>query len=653
MAIGAPLELLFVTNEGSVAKSGYSTTLAKGQFGITDKGLPNTSLGQVVTTTFPTNPKNREFELKLGSANLAVNRFQSNKAWSSVPFRLEDIVDISVTAPSLDKSVDKFIIGYDGINPNSAIVLSNGDNETITITLSGSGIGMLGYKDSCVELKLHLTAPLGEETFTMQEIIEKAVENFKDIKLLGGIPVTEYLKISTVNSENPTSILGKEYTFFTLKVKDEGRKSDLAKVQAQYPLLDVKLQKWESGYSTYVVLVEKGTVLADYTATETSLADADCDGVPEVTTSTADTSWVEGDTCNAVQKNFKLQLADNKCGGDRLADLQAFYPELTILIDTPNQKQDITLTGTSGTVNLNIAGINYLATFNTDLETTASDFVTSHAATLLALGYTVTSLGDVISVLAVTKDFPIITFANVSGDLGATIGSITGVGTAVTNVACQTVYNTKVFTEIVCEECSPIFRDLFTAQAPKQFEMVTWTEEAPVYSETALMGIVVEGKYTIFAGNEEYRNSVPNIHSSTKISIGNESPGFVNESFKAGTNGRFEVKVMSIASDPEGLGMYLRPLEEYSRTYFSGAPAHHDNNYARYVLGEESLLKPLVPYILYSVTVSPSKYANSMSQLYNQNFRYIVAVEVGRQADTEDVFNALATAAGFPTISAY
>jgi uncharacterized protein YfiM (DUF2279 family) len=60
----------------------------------------------------------------------------------------------------------------------------------------------------------------------------------------------------------------------------------------------------------------------------------------------------------------------------------------------------ITLTGTGGTANITIAGVNYLATFNTDLTTTASDFVTSHAAAILAAtGQVVTSSGAVISFL--------------------------------------------------------------------------------------------------------------------------------------------------------------------------------------------------------------------------------------------------------------
>lgn len=57
---------------------------------------------------------------------------------------------------------------------------------------------------------------------------------------------------------------------------------------------------------------------------------------------------------------------------------------------------DVTLEGTDGTANVVVDGVNYLATFNTDLETTTGNFVTAHAAALLALGVTVTSVGTIL-----------------------------------------------------------------------------------------------------------------------------------------------------------------------------------------------------------------------------------------------------------------
>lgn len=88
------------------------------------------------------------------------------------------------------------------------------------------------------------------------------------------------------------------------------------------------------------------------------------------------------------------------------------------------QVETITLTGTSGTLNVsNAGGLTKAATFSSSLTTTAANFVTSHAAAYLAVGITVTSNGaDIIfSATEAGTHFaqPIIT--NTSGDLNGSV----------------------------------------------------------------------------------------------------------------------------------------------------------------------------------------------------------------------------------------
>ncbi len=70
---------------------------------------------------------------------------------------------------------------------------------------------------------------------------------------------------------------------------------------------------------------------------------------------------------------------------------------IVIANGTTAQVDTVTLTGTSGTADIQVNQVDYLATFNSDLTTTASDFAALHLATLAALGIAVTSSGvDVI-----------------------------------------------------------------------------------------------------------------------------------------------------------------------------------------------------------------------------------------------------------------
>lgn len=92
-------------------------------------------------------------------------------------------------------------------------------------------------------------------------------------------------------------------------------------------------------------------------------------------------------------------------------------------------KKTATLTGTSGTANVTINGVDYLATFATDLTTTAADFVTAYAATILARHgrCVVTSSGaDIIVEAGVPGMNVLVTVsAAVSGNLTGSVAATT------------------------------------------------------------------------------------------------------------------------------------------------------------------------------------------------------------------------------------
>lgn len=556
MASHAPQTLFFVTNEGSVSTTGGSTRIAKGQLGLVDKGGVPTAAGMpVVTTVTPiATDRNRLYELRLGIAPLTPTRSQSNKAYSTVPFKLSEIVDVKVNYPKMGVSVDEFIIGYDGINANSALVMSNGDNEVIDITLAGEAIGMLGYPEAKVTVKLYLEAP-NTGTFTMHEIVEKGVQRLKEVTLVGGVPITEYIDITPVNSANTTTVTGTDFTFYTLKVEDKGNHTALGLVQAQYPSLVVKRESFVPGTSTAGVstYVSVGSAApADYSLAVAALADANCDGIPEKTVTTSTIEWVAGATCTAVEEVYTIQLKDDNCGEDKLPKLLAQYPELTIAIATDSED------------------------------------------------------------------------ANIVG-------------------GCQTLYTTSVLSNLVCEDCSPVLRDLFTTEAPAPFEGIHWKSATKVYNNAALMGIHLKGKVNIFAASEEYRDETPFVYSSTRLSIANAAPGMVSESFKMGTNGRFAVKLMSIATEPEAVGGQFYDMEERTRVYFENRQRLAGNNFGKLVLGQESHLKPTAQYVDYVVRVRTNRFAQSFSGEVVENFDYHILVEVGKATAVHSLLTTLAS----------
>jgi len=91
------------------------------------------------------------------------------------------------------------------------------------------------------------------------------------------------------------------------------------------------------------------------------------------------------------------------------------------------QVETLTLTGTSGTATVTLGGKTYLATFTTDLATSAANFVTSHSAALLLRGITVTSSTDTVIFTATIAGMPFSapTIAGVSGNLGGSVAHTT------------------------------------------------------------------------------------------------------------------------------------------------------------------------------------------------------------------------------------
>lgn len=140
---------------------------------------------------------------------------------------------------------------------------------------------------------------------------------------------------------------------------------------------------------------------------------------------------------NAPATNLNTGDIANGCtfftSANKVAEGTTSYMEFNIAFGL-----SITLSGTSGTANVSFDGgtTNFLATFNTDLFTTASDFVATHEAALNAINIRIFALGSGadgrLRYCAPEATLNAMTITNVSGDLsGAIANEFTGSTTAV------------------------------------------------------------------------------------------------------------------------------------------------------------------------------------------------------------------------------
>lgn len=688
----------------SVATSGRSLNLGKGQFAILDKSATPTNDGLKIVSDFKGLPKTAPIQLVLGSAGLQ-SRSSDNKSWKSLDFKLGEIEQLRVSAPKEGIKVDVQVLGYDGFNADTAIVLQPGDNEIIQVTLSGPGIAMVGYEDAQVVITDYLTAPNSPKAtnqteadagaWTDQQIIEETVQRLNEKVVMSGVDLTTYIKVSPVNSLNPAAgaIVGAtDSVFYNLTVEDDGTLSDLGLIQSQVPGYKIVKSDVTADETVYTFVAPKTTVTAgsfvvgqEYvivTAGTTTFTGIGAAANTPGTRFTATGVGTGTGTANLIPVSSYTKNKAWKVKG--CADCPAGYSELE---DGFVYSISIEDNGTDSTTAVEAISANTTADsavrvsqeggLSTYTVVSSAELTEAEAAAFLATNpeSTIEKIANDVSEVCSPDNSTTYTW-----EIGDTCKTVTEEYTIIVphdecNVAptaevqayypeltistestanCATQYSTVVTSQIVCEECSADFRELFITEAPEDFGVHSWSKEAKTYAFDALMGIRFEGKPYIFAGNEEYRDFVPEIATSTRLKVVGGYADTITESFSAGnTAGRFPVKIMSIASEPENWGMNLRDWEEAGAVYFSGEARYDKANYANYVLGKETNLGAISPFVDYILKVRKSSRTQSFYGELNETMEYHILVEPGVHVDVETVLNNLAAEAGIPTVQAF
>lgn len=757
MGLNKAFDRSFFLIGGNVKTSGGSLNLAKGQLAAVD--LSKTSPdGTKVISTFVGSPKNKKnFSLRCGIEDKKVTRSTSNKDMSTIPFSINDVLGMRVSAPKqTEQIVDEVIIGYDGINPDSSFNFQTGDSYfRLSLELSGDILAYRGGGASDMEMiNINVEIPACDpfddceecdncSTVDCKVVIQEAIERLRRKQLTGGATVDQYVDITPIfecDSEVTAELI--PYVYWTLSVCDTGNDNAKALVEAEFDAPVIRINRVGST-STYQILIPDSDGTPDDYVTTINSFIKDCEDCPagytaspsgvlyaitleddgtdqtglvdnlpgyvattvskngndygvgsytivlddeltdaEITTWLASsviaatatinlvgtitalcepddeegitTSWVEGETCNAVEETYSITLPDDVCGNDRLEELQGAYADNVIEFKSSgNSTIELTLTGTSGTANINVDGVDYLATFDTTLTETAEDFVDTHAAALLIAGFTVTSALAVLTFTGETALVDAITITNATGDLAGTLAEsvivpLTG--------GCQTAYQTTVISNLVCEECDPIFKDFYMTTAPAPFEGRSWVKEAnttTTVSGNCKCGIRFKAKTFYIDGEEALRDIVGFTEASTLIRVSAGYPEEIREGIGRIPEGAYEGQYITRFVPRTHLAGNLRNMENENRFYFQDL--NYSNDYLNRVLrGTTSNLEDnLVQYVQYTVTVAHSKNAQSFAKRISDEINYNIFVEVGRHADVENLLNDLAGVAGIEGVQAF
>lgn len=454
---------------------------------------------------------------------------------------------------------------------------------------------------------------------------------------------------------------------YSIALEDDGTdQSGLVDGLPGYVATTVEKVGNADGRGTYLIVLddaltdaEKVTFLATNdiagTASFTELGSVE-DACKKSATTTY--TWVEGESCVATTKQFSIVLPDTECGTSRLTELQAVYSDLVIEEGAPSGSavQTLNLTGTSGTANVAVDGVNYLATFATDLATTEGNFVTAHAAAILAAtGTVVTYAGGVIVFTDSAIAFPTITITNATTDLAGTVSAIDYVTTAAAG-GCKRTYSTYIPTNLVCEECSDIFLQPFYATAPDTFEGVAWEELIPAFDANAKMGIFVKGKPFYIYPEAHEEDFIPFVETSLKvksISFGAKGSLLLNyDGSPYDPDTEFApVRKLQYTQDVNNDAQSLFGAERMGNQHFANKPIHKKNLFARANMSQERLLKYSKKYVQFAVKYQDNGLSQMGASRSDITHEFRIIVEYGKHVDLQDTLNSLAGKLGLDAVN--
>lgn len=636
------------TNKGSVLKVGGAGNLAKGQFAIVSK-TEATATGARVISDFAGFPANKTIELRLGKVGVN-DRGRNDKAYSSIPFTIKDVVSISVSAPkTAEQKFDSVLIGYDGINASTALTFAPGDNTVLDIILKGAPIGF--YAPEALDnmgipqfmSKLHFGYPEGK-VLTNQEIVEEAVRRARlDILPRGANRITDLIKIDVVNSE-AVAVTGASYSYSTLKVNDAGDSNALSDVQAQYQAFKVTVTGRVGGVTEYTILHPVATVLPAFSQSIASYIKgcANCiAGYTELKAGFVYSVQLEDDGVD-LKETVKLLPGALALTAIKIGQVEGVGSYTVVLSAKLTEAQKTTFLGTNAVTSTAI--FNFVGKVGADCANgtaTTTAWVAGKICTASVETYKLQLKDDDCTgsrLVELQEAYPSLVITALVG-----AGNVGG---------CQRVYQTTVVTDLQCADCSPIFLQSVSGIAPTPYNFTSWTKVEAVKSATALMGIRITALPFILNGGEFLNDEVPFYETSVEIIVA----GGYNEFFVGSQKNYdkpFNVIRLTRKEDRDHLGYEFRRLEKQSRTYFDGEKNHFMNNYAKLVLGEESVLQNRTQYVHYEISIDDTHKAQGNGARVDTGINYQIVAEVGRHLEVEALVNKIAVKAGLAPVQAF
>jgi len=651
-----PMERHLILSNGAVKTTGGSLKLAKGQLAFVDTSA-TTPDGAKVVSSFAGKPKkDKVFELRLGvSDDRIANRSRSNKAMSTVPFSLSEVKDLRVETPGvLEQKVDEVIIGWDGITPGSEFKFQTGDYPfQIALEVSGDPVGYMGggtnTEIAVVRVEIPDCDPLntcetcdGCASVDGKAVTMEAIERLRRKQVAGGLEMQELVDITPIfDCDTDVTATEIDFVWYTLSVCDTGTDNALALVSAQYNVPVERIARVGSTSTYQMMLPAEDESPEGFTQSIASVIKG-CSTCPPSFTETPEGML------------YAFSIEDD--GEDLSASIEAI----------PNYVADTVQK--SG----NDFGVGYYtALFSqklTDVEIT--DFIEASEPATISFVSTIQALcendtvedfewveGETCS--AISRKYQIILPDADCGQSRLSELQTSYPNHTITRVSgqnCQAIYETSVISNIVCDECSDIFKDYYLTEAPEKYDNREWTIVAdPTASPSGncKCGIRFKAKPFRISPEEALRGNINFLETSAEIRVSAGYPEEIREGIGRIPEGAIVGQYLSRKVDRTMLGGLLRNKEAESVAYFLGE--NPNSTYIKKLLngGLSVIDNDFAQYVHYTLTIETTKNAGGFGNVSSSDLSYSIWVEVGKHAAVEAVLNNLAAHAGVEPVKAY
>lgn len=645
----------FIITNGMVKTAGGSLDSVKGQVGFFNIGRTSKT-GLEAVSTFAIASDRDEFIIKMGYKDSYGKGEVSD--FRSFPFTVNDVTALKIRVPKrLTPKTDKLILGFDGIDPNKSFKIREGESRKITIKLTGAAIGMLGYKDGSVTVDAYIDADPCYNTSCeecdpclasncIKPTIE-TIEYLKNYNIGGGVTLSDFVDFTLVKScplEVPP--ITTDVTNYEVTIPDCGEAADLAAVQSQVDGSVVVIGR-DGVNTTYGIQTGIVPVPIMITGFPTLAPKCGvCAGPIEEQGGfayifTADSSVIDPIAAFGVPTGISSEMIQHE--GHFAQFLVITSSELsTGIIDTLIGLTLISIVPAGETATFcSPTGVPAVYMWLPTGTCKISNML-FHATLPLDECGNVDTVWDEVSarypdalvgVVGIGDDPTI-----VSPLIGIRPGPVDGV------VACQAVFQLLIPTDIVCEDCDPIFANAFSTETPVDFAGTKWNPVGTDYGLDCNCGIMMEGKAIEINPGECLRDEWGYLEDSVKIEV---TGGYITDlTLASGNNDEpMAVTYLSRAEPSEGKGGSLYGIEKASQYHFTG-DFSTDSYQKRVIQGTTSNINPNASYVDMALTVKNTRFSQSFSGVSTEVVTYHFFVEVGKEATLQDLLITLASRGG-------